>query len=177
MDCVELTSRSRTVQKRKGMERIRKMGEIGRLKTAVDIAEELGRKEAKRKCAMRLVERLMLDRKYGKAKKTAGLMLEDRDFLKAVSAVNENLIGQGKFLRSAELNGRYSFICGMSASAGLEISRRIRSIEYRGLKRLARKYRAESELARHIAKEIGRFRSLGLNSDANWLSRKFGIVA
>ena len=153
------------------------MNEIKRLKTAVEIADDLGRNEAKRKCAMRLAERLMLDRKYWKAKKMSNQFLGEIDFLKVVSIVNKKLIGQGRYLRSAEVSRKYSFIYGMSASAGLEIEKRIRRIEYRGLKRLARKYRAEGELARCIKEEIAKFKSQKLNADANWLERKFGIMA
>jgi hypothetical protein len=177
MNCVELASRSRIVQKKGGIDRIRRMKYLDRLKASIEIADELGRKEAKRKCAMRLAEMLMLKGKYGKAKKISDKYLEDMDFLKVVSAANEKLIGQGQFLRSAELNRSYSFVYGMSKSAGLEMEKRMRNIDYNSLKRLAKKYGAERELVRCIREEIGRFRSRKLEGDANWLAAKFGIIA
>jgi len=173
MNCVEIAARSRVVQKKGGIDRIRRMDEIGRLKAAVEIADELGRETAKRKCAMRLAERLMVLGKYGRAKRICDRHMDELGFLKTASNANEALIRQGKFIESAKLNRKYSFTHGMATSAGLEIRRRIGNISYRGLKRLARKYRAERELARCIRDEADRFVSRGLRGEADWLRRKF----
>jgi len=177
MDCVELISRSKVVQKNRGIDRIRKMDRFERLKVAVEMAEELGRKGAKRKCAMRLVEMTILAGKFRKAKKIAEKTLEEIDFLKAVSNANQMMENEGKYLRAAEINRRYSFVHGMALSAGLEIKKRIKVIEYSSLKGIARKYRAERELARCIKEEIQRLRSRKLNGDADWLARKFAVEA